>query len=196
MTLFNSILLGFLIKFAASFDDTLTRIPILATLTKTRGGKAAFSIGTFLALTLIIIFSVSLGSFLEAVPYVKQGIALLIFFLALAVYSDFFTSKENEEVKRVIVSRIPSNGRLIQLIMIGFVISLITLIDDMLVLLPLFLGQGAEVTYRILGVYLALFVQILAVIYFSQYIEKFKYRKETATVALILLAILIGFNVI
>jgi hypothetical protein len=44
------LLLGFAVKIITGFDDTITHIPVLASVTRTRAGKIAFSIGTLLAI--------------------------------------------------------------------------------------------------------------------------------------------------
>jgi len=184
---FKALLTGFLVKFAASFDDTLTRIPVLSALTKTRKGKIAFSLGTILALTVIIILAIAFSSVLETVPYISQVVAVLIFVLALAVYRGFSIS---------ISMGMPGAARLTRLVLIGFVVSLVTFLDDMIVLLPLFLGHGVEKYYRIAGIYLALLVQIGAVIYLSKFIDRLKYKKELAAGALGVLAVLTWFSLI
>jgi len=46
---------GFFVKIIAGFDDTLTRIPIAATLTRTKKGRYAFAGGIFLAICLAIV---------------------------------------------------------------------------------------------------------------------------------------------
>jgi hypothetical protein len=67
----------------------------------------------------------------------------------------------------------------------------VTLIDDMIILTPLFGGEANETFFSLVGVYLATIIQIIIVIYFGGKITKFKYKKEIASFALIILAILV-----
>jgi hypothetical protein len=80
---------------------------------------------------------------------------------------------------------------IVKLISIGFIVSFITLIDDMIILTPLFVGNATETFFSLVGVYLATIVQIMIVIYFGGKIIKFRYKKEIASFALTILAILV-----
>lgn len=187
--IFESIMLGLLVKSAASFDDTLTRIPILASATVTRRGKLAFSLGTFLSLTLLLFLAYFFSFVLEGVPQIKHIIAALVLVLAVVVYFELYSGGPSKYVKK-------KTSNIFQLIALGFVVSLITYLDDMVVMLPLFLGHPKDVGYRVIGIYVALLIQIAAVVYFSKNIEKLKYRKEIAAFALVVLAVLVWFGII
>jgi hypothetical protein len=192
MVIFQYIFAGFLVKSIASFDDTLTRIPVLAELTKTIKGKIAFSIGTVLALTLILVIAVFF-SFLFDFPFRQQVLAALIVLLGLAVYFELFIPKENSKLHQTFFTHSPiSNIHFLKLLTIGFVISFITFIDDALVLIPLFVSGVNKTLLAIIGIYIAAIVQIILVIFFSEQLEKVKHKKEMATGALLILAILVG----
>ncbi len=45
MFFLKSFLAGFVVKSIASFDDTVTKIPVITSLTQTREGKIAFAVG-------------------------------------------------------------------------------------------------------------------------------------------------------
>lgn len=187
---------GFFVKTVASFDDTLTRIPIIAKLTVTVLGKIAFSIGTLLALSTILIFAVFISQLLNLLPFAKVLTAFLIILLAIAVYFDVFVTKLNLGLDKKFEAHDFPHSRFIKLVGIGFIISFITLIDDALVLVPLFIGNNIGKVFAVVGVYTATLVQIAIVIYFGERINKFKYKKELASFALIFLAILIILGVI
>ena len=74
---------GFFVKGIASFDDTLTRIPIIAELTRTKKGRIAFSFGTIIALTVIVTIAILFSNILDRIAFRNQIIALLIFVLAI-----------------------------------------------------------------------------------------------------------------
>ena len=60
---------GFFVKTIAGFDDSMIRIPICANITRTKTGRIAFAMETFLAITLAIIFSFVFGSIITSLPY-------------------------------------------------------------------------------------------------------------------------------
>ena len=79
----QSFLIGFFAKTIASFDDMLTRIPVLAALTRTWKGRIAFSVGTLLATALIIFLAQFFASLIQNIPYQRYIIAGIIGLLAL-----------------------------------------------------------------------------------------------------------------
>lgn len=192
----QQIISGFFVKAIASFDDTLTRIPVIAQLTRGKKGKIAFSIGTLLALTVILVIVIFFSALLNLLPYSRYLIAGLIILLAVTVYFEVFTSKSNQKLENKIKTGDISSERFIKLIGIGFVISFVTLLDDSLILASLFIGDDITKFLAVIGVYLATLVQISIVIYFGQRINKFKYKKEVASFALVVLAILIILGVV
>ena len=91
---------GFFSKTIASFDDAVTRIPVVAQLTKTRKGRIAFSIGNLLAVTVVIVIAMFFSSLLEKIPYTRTITSLLILLLAGAIYFDFFDGKIGKKVEK------------------------------------------------------------------------------------------------
>ncbi len=193
----QQVLTGFLVKSIASFDDTLTRIPVLAELTRGKAGKIAFSIGTLLALTVILIIVIFFSTVLNMIPHRQYLVAGLIFLLALAVYFEVFSPKKEEKIERKLLHvQAISNGRFFKLIGIGFIVSFVTNLDDMVVLMPLFIGDHTAKLFRVAGIYLATLTQIVLVVYFSRQLSRIKYKKELATLALVILAALVWRGVI
>ncbi len=182
---------GFFVKGIASFDDTLTRIPIIAELTRTKKGRIAFSFGTICALTVIVTIAILFSNILDRFAFRNQIIALLIFVLAILVYFEVFINKSQEKVEKSLKKVKARSVPIVKLISIGFIISFVTLIDDMIILTPLFVGNATETFFSLVGVYLATIVQIIIVIYFGGKIAKFRYKKEIASFALTILAILV-----
>jgi hypothetical protein len=187
---------GFFVKSIASFDDTLTRIPILAELTKTIKGKVAFSIGTFLGLSVILIIAIFFSSLFDF-PFRQYVLAGLIALLGLAVYFELFTPKEDNKLHQMFFSKSATvQNNFIKLLAVGFVISFITFLDDALVLIPLFVSDTTRTILATIGIYIAALTQIVLVIFFSSQLEKVKYKKEMAAVALLILAVLVGTGLI
>ncbi len=187
---------GFLVKSIASFDDTLTRIPILAELTKTLKGKVAFSIGTLLGLTVILIIAIFFSS-LFAFPFRQQVLGGLIALLSVAVYFELFVLKENSKLhQKFFAHSTVSHINFLRLLTIGFVVAFITFLDDALVLIPLFVSDTTRTILSTIGIYLAALVQILLVIFFSKQLERVNYKKEMAAAALLILAVLVGTGLI
>lgn len=194
---FQEIITGFIVKSIASFDDTLTRVPVMAELTRGKKGKVAFSIGTLLALTVILSVVIFFSALLNLIPYRQYLVASLIFILGVSVYLELFTPKKEERIQHKLVkSQQISKVRFIRLIGIGFVISLVTYLDDMIVLIPLFLGDSTAKFLSLIGIYLAALSQIIVVIFLSKQISRIKYRKEIASGALILLSVLVVLGIV
>lgn len=186
---------GFFVKTIASFDDTLTRIPVISYLTKTKRGRIAFSIGTFLALTVILVIALFFSSILSLIPYTRQIAASLIFILAVLIHFDIFLTQSTNRLASKL-SAIDSSQNLIRIMRIGFLVSFITLIDDSFVLVPLFLSDNVSKLASIIGVYLAAILQILAVIYFGERLGKIKHKKELASSSLFILSVLVFTGII
>ena len=188
---------GFFIKTIAGFDDSMIRIPICANITKTKTGRFAFAIGTFLAITLAIIFSFLFGSIIKSIPYSKYILAALIFFLALSIYFNWFIQKPKEKVEEKLkkIKRI-STKRFFKLITIGFFVAFATIIDDTIAYSALFLGPISNIPYVVGGIFTATILQLSMLVYFSKKIMKLKYKKEITTIGLMVLGMLILFGVL
>ncbi|HMB25811.1 MAG TPA: hypothetical protein VKP03_00150 [Patescibacteria group bacterium] len=188
---------GMALKIIASFDDVISRIPLIATVTKRKKGAIAFSIGNILAISLAMVLAYVFGSFLQELPYTKYITSGLIVLLALSVQFDALVISSRKKVdKKIKKIKKLSWERLGQLTVIGFVVSFVTILDDIIVLIPLFLRDGNRIIFSVLGIYLATIIQILAVIYFGQKLYAFKYKKQVAVFSLLILAILIVFNIL
>jgi hypothetical protein len=187
---------GVFVKGIASFDDTLTRIPIIAELTRTKKGRIAFSFGTICALTVIVTIAILFSNILDRIAFRNQIIALLILILAILVYFEVFINKSQEKVEKSLKKLKARSVPIVKLISIGFIVSFVTLIDDMIILTPLFVGNATETFFSLVGVYMATIVQIIIVIYFGGKITKLRYKKEIASFALTILAILVWNGVV
>ena len=123
--------LGFFVKGITGFDDTITHVSILASVTKTRKGKIAFSIGTMAAIIAAIIIAVFFSALLKAFPYYKYIAAGLIFALAAAIYFDVFIHKPRTKAEKRLLKRkkIPAE-RFTHLMAVGFIASFATVITS------------------------------------------------------------------
>jgi len=188
---------GFLVKIITGFDDTITHVPIIASLTKTKKGKFAFLFGIFLAATLAIILSFSFASVLRKFSYYHIISSAIIFFLAFAIYFNLFfpksKQKTQEKLKRM-KKPVPLK-RILKLVGIGFLTAFVTMIDDSLAYSSLFLALNLNL-FVILGIYLALGLELFVILSFSRKISKIKYKKELSVFGLIILGFLILFKFI
>ncbi len=193
----KEVLSGFFVKLITGLDDTITHVPIISSLTRTRKGKIAFSFGILLAITLAIILSFSFASVLKSFEYYKYIAATIIFLLAFSIYFNllFPKSKKKEQTKLKLIKKPVSVKRIIKLIGIGFITAFVTVIDDSLAYSSLFLLTQNSLLV-IIGIYLATLLQITTIIYFSRKIAKIKYKKEVSAIGLIIIGILILFGVI
>ena len=115
---------GVFVKGIASFDDTLTRIPIIAELTRTKKGRIAFSFGTICALTVIVTIAILFSNILNRIAFRNQIIALLIFVLAILVYFEVFINKSQKKVEKSLKKVKARSVPIVKLISIGFIILL------------------------------------------------------------------------
>ncbi len=117
--------------------------------------------------------------------------------LAFVIYFDVLGKKESarvEKAKKHIKKRI-SSARFYHLIGAGFVISLITLIDDFIVLIPLFINTIPNQIGAVIGIYVSIFIQLILMVYFAEKLTKLTNLKEIASGGLVILAILVFFQV-
>lgn len=190
---------AFFVKMIAGFDDTMTRIPILVNVTKTKMGKFAFAAGILLAIILAMVFSFLFGSAIKAIPYSNYIAAGLILLIAMSIYFDLFIKKPKEKIE-IKLKKIGGAGisqkRFLKLIAIGFFTAFATIIDDMIVYSGLFLGPSSNIPYVVVGLLSATILQLGFVIYFSHKLMKIKYKKEITVIGLIILAGLIAMKVL
>jgi len=188
---------GFFVKIIAGFDDTLTRIPIAATLTRTKRGRFAFAGGVFLAICLTMVVSFLFASVIKSLPYFRYISATLIFLLAVSIYFDIFLQEPKKQVEKKLkkIKRI-SAKRIFKLIGIGFFVAFATLIDDTIAYSSLFLGEMPTIPYVVIGILVATFLQLGIIIYFSKKVMAFKWKKEVTSIGLLILAVLIFFGVL
>ena len=197
-------LLGLFIKGVASFDDTLTHLPILMSITKTRRGKIAYAIGDFLAICFAIILAIFFSELIKKIPYYRYIVVTIIFLLAIGIYFKIFGQKQKEkiqikqkkEIEKELKIKKVSFKRLIKLLITGFFISFITILDDIVVFSPLFFQGISTRIYSIAGILTATILQLVLVVYFAKKLSKIKYREKIASFALIILGILILFGII
>lgn len=187
-------LFGFFIKIITGLDDTITRIPLLSSVTKTKIGKIAFSIGTVIAVTLAVVFALFFSTLITKIPSYRYIIAGLIFLLAITIFFGLFEEKmkkrKEEKLKKI------TTKRFFKLIGIGFIASFITVIDDSIAYIPVLSVQGPLKLAAVLGIYVALILQIILIIYFAKKIAKFKYKKHLAVLGLIIIGILVLLGII
>ncbi len=197
---FRYFLAGFLVKLITGFDDTLTHVPLISYLTRTKKGKIAFGIGIFLAICFAIIIAVFFSSLIKNIPYYRYIVSGLIFTLAIVIYFDIFRKDKvrKTEIKMRKVQRVKpiSQKRFLRLIVVGFVAAFATVLDDMIAYSSLLLGQGGEKISGIGGILSASLLEIFIIVYFSRKLVGFKFRKEIASIGLLILGILVMKGII
>ncbi len=189
------LLSGFFVKILAGFDDTMTRIPIMAHMTKTKKGRIAFALGIFIAVTLVMIFAFLFASVIRAIPYANYISAGLIFLLAMSIQFDLFTQKPKRKIQKKLrhVQRV-SIERFFKLMFFGFITAFITIIDDTIAYSGLFLNTLSNPVPVIVGIFCGTILQLTVIVYFSQKFSKLKYKKEITVFGLVLLSLLIAMK--
>jgi len=192
--------LGIFTKLVTGFDDTLTHIPIIAYMTRTKRGRTGFAIGVFLAICVAVVIALFFSYLLRKIPYYNYVLGILFFAIAASVYFEIFGHKEERQApeivkKHVKVKRI-SWTRFLKLMFFGFVFSFLTVIDDTFAYSSLFLRQGAPKIPALAGILFAALLEVMMIIYFSRQLKKLKYRKEITAGGLVILGVLVMSGVL
>jgi len=188
---------GFFVKVIAGFDDTMTHIPIIGSVTKTKKGRIAFAIGMFLAISLVIGLSFIFASTIRLIPYSKYISACLIFILAFLIYFEVLVTKPKEKVKKELKKvKTISVKRFFKLIGVGFIAAFATIIDDTIAYSGLFLNNIQHSMYIIPGILIATILQLIVVVYFARFFNKIPHKRIITSIGLIILGILILLEII
>jgi hypothetical protein len=188
---------GLFVKLLTGFDDTMTRIPIMSNMTKTKKGRYAFAIGIFIAVSLAIFIAYTFAALIKSIPYVNYISAGLIFLLAMSIQFNLFTEKPKKEIRRKLtnIKRV-SAKRFFKLISLGFITAFATVIDDTIAYAGLFVSQASNTTPIIIGFFTGTIIQLTAIIYFAKQFSRIKYKKEITVIGLIILSILIALKIL
>jgi hypothetical protein len=186
---------GFFVKILAGFDDTMTRIPIMSYMTKTKKGRIAFACGIFIAITLVMIFAFLFASVIKAIPYANYISAGLIFLLAMSIQFDLLIQKPKKRIRKKLrhIKKVPIK-KFVRLMGFGFLTAFITMIDDTVAYSGLFLNTLSNPVPVIAGIFFGTILQLTVIIYFSQKFSKLKYKKEITVFGLVLLSLLIAMG--
>ena len=188
---------GLFVKFITGFDDTITQIPVIANLTRTKRGRVAFSIGILLAIIVAIILSFTFASVIKSFPYTRYIVTIVLLLLAFTVYFEIFSKKPKKKAEQEIKkTRKISNKKFFKLMAVGFIAAFATVIDDSFAYSSLFIGTFSNSIYAIIGIISATILELLAIIYFSKKIQNIKYKKHIAVTGLIVLAFLVFFEIL
>lgn len=194
--MFKLLLAGFTINLLTSIDDAMTRIPVLSANTRTTKGRLAFTCGNLLAVTVAIGLAFGVSQFLETLPNSNYIIATLVFILAAVVFFDLIRLQPPKKVREQIEQSQISRQRVTKLVGIGFVMTFITMIDDIFALAPLLNGSLPESISAIIGIYLASLLLAFGVLFFSEKISALPHKRLLASGTLVLFGILLLLGVI
>jgi len=194
---FKHFLLGFFAKTVASLDDTATKIPVMAAVAKRRVEKVAFAVGSFLALIVTLLVAGSLASFIAGFTYARYVLGIIIVLLAFAMRYNVLMVREKKFSRRELLRfRAKHRVKFIQLAGIGFLVTLITLIDDTFAYLPLLADVWSARWYAIGGIILSALIQLYLLVYFAETLQKFRYAKEVSFYGLLIFAALVFAGVV
>lgn len=185
---------GFFAKIIMGFDDAITQIPIMTGTVKTDNGRLLFAMGTLLALTFIIVLAMFFSHLISRIPYHRYLMACALLILAFLICKGCFTKRRIIRTKSIIKQvGLAKGGRAM---IIGFVASMFTLMDDVVAYTPLLIQNTASKTYIVAGIYAGALLEILAIVYFAKALQKFKYKDQFAAAGLVVIAGLLVFGVI
>lgn len=189
-------LAGFTINLFTSLDDALTRIPVLTAAARSNSGRLAFTCGNLLAVTLAVAIAFLLSRFLDVLPNTQYLIAGLVFLLAGVVYFDVLALKPPRKINADFERSKRQPQRHTKLIGLGFVMTFITMIDDMFALAPLFLDGPQASLAALGGIYAAAILLAFGVIFFAHKLAAVPHKRELATLSLITFGLLLLFGVL
>ena len=182
--------LGVFIKVITGIDDVLTRIPVVAAITRTRMGKVAFCSGSVLAVTTATVIAFSFSSLIASIPHYRTIVVCLIFLLAILIQCDVFVHKPRKKAeKKLLAMQQISLERFTKLLGIGFLTSFATVLDDVVAYLPLFLVEPHLIPFGLAGLLAATLAQAVLVIYFAERLARIPYKEEIAAGGLVLLGV-------
>lgn len=188
---------GFAVKFIASLDDTITKVPVISHITRTRMGKVAFSIGNLIAVFVVIALAAFLSSLFSGFAYFHLVAGGLILVMAGITLFDLFPGARPQKRKDwPFRNGIISTERFIMLMGAGFTVSLITLIDDIAAMIPLYGGHIASVFSVTAGIITATLIQLILVIYFSAFLDHLPRKREIAAAGLVVYGLLVIFGIL
>ena len=190
MDILHAFLLGVFIKFITGIDDVLTRVPVVAALTRTRMGKVAFCTGSTTAVMVATAIAYFFSSFVVSFPSYRYIVVGVIFILAALIYFDVFVHKPRSKAeKKLIHLNQISAQHFTKLLGIGFVASFVTVLDDVIAFLPLFLLEPQLILFGIFGIFVMTVAQAILVVTSAERIAKIPYKEEIAAAGLVLLGI-------
>ncbi len=188
---------GLFVKLLAGFDDTMTRIPIMSSMTKTKKGRYAFALGILIAILIVMFVAFTFASLIKSIPYINYISAGLIFLLAMSIQFNLFTEKPKKKIRKQIkhVERV-SKKRFLKLILFGFITAFATILDDTIAYSGVFLSAIPNTLPVIIGILVGTLIQLTVIIYFSSKFYKLKYKKEITVFGLVLLSLLIALKIL
>lgn len=188
----KALILGFFVNMVTGLDDTITKTPILSSITRTRAGKLAFACGNLFAVLIAILFAASLSRVLDAREIFRYVAAGIIFVLAFIIYYDVFKARGQFETRSTPLLRYRiSTERFLKLIGVGFIVSLLTVLDDAVAFIPLFSHDVVTNLMAATGILLATILQLALMIFSAGVLQKFKYSRAVAFYGLLLYGLLI-----
>lgn len=192
------ILKGFVAKIITGMDDTLTHSPLLASLTRTKKGKVVFISGMLVSILILISISILFAGLLERIPYRNWVSAVFILGLAVFIFFDKVVHKGREKLEKSLSHKKykPSTARLFQLFGTGILTFFATGVDDVIVYSPLLIGEMSKKFLVGSGILLATLLEFYAIFHFSRQIAKIKYKYRITVGGLVVLAVLVGFEII
>ena len=136
------------------------------------------------------------SSFVNGVPEYRYVVTGVIFILAALIYFDVFVHNPRSQTEKQLMKlNTISTERFLKLLGMGFVASFVTVLDDVIAFLPLFLLDAHLVLFGLLGIFVMTLVQAVLVVTSAERIAKIPYKEEIASAGLVLLGtgILLGW---
>jgi len=190
------IIQGFLAKIITGADDTLTHTPLINLLAKTKKGKFMFVLGMFTSIFILVLGSIFFASLLQSIPYKNILSSLLLLALATLVYHNHFIDAGRKKYFLWAKKKISRELRLKVLFGMGILVFFATGIDDFIVYSALFTTEMPKKLLIATGIIMATIVELTVIFYFSKVLSKIKHIEKITLVGLVILAVLVGFEIL
>ncbi|MBD3318486.1 hypothetical protein GF342_01100 [Candidatus Woesearchaeota archaeon] len=196
MSIILAFIQGFAAKIITGADDSLTHIPLISSLTKKRSDRLFFIAGMLLSIVTLIVLSVFFARLLTSIPYRHLISSALLVALAIFIYIDKFAHFGRERFAKFIASlKRTRKRRLFTYAIIGYFAFFATGIDDVIVYSSILVHVQTQFIIAA-GILTASIVQFIIIFYLSAVVRKIKHIENITIIGLLVLALLIGLQII
>jgi len=189
LTIILAFLTGLAVKFVTGIDDMLIHVPVAAGFAKTHFGRLAFAAGIFVSVITVLAAASFLSEIFAKQPSLDLLLASALLLLAAAVYFDIgvYATKARAGFELKALKRIGAI-HFTKLAALGFATFFVTAIDDIFAYTAVLIDPVMR-PFVMAGILAAAALELALIISASAIIARLPYKKEIATIGLVVLAL-------